>query len=93
MTELVTLNEINNSTGTGWIEFWLEFDDGDVECFELNECAWVRGGVIEHVGYAQVDIVSRDFLRRKYGKKHGVRVWRGDRPTDEQRKAAKWDDA
>lgn len=92
MTDLVTLKEINETTGTGWIEFWLELDDGDVECFELNECAWVLGGVIEHVGYAKVDIVNLDFLKRKYGKKYGVRIWRGDRPTEEQRKAEKWDD-
>lgn len=90
MTELVPLKEINETTGTGWIEFWLEPDDGEAECFELNECAWVRSGVIEHVGQAQVDLVNRDFLRRKYGKKYGVRIWRGDRPTDEERKAVKW---
>lgn len=92
MTELVTLKEINNSTGTGWIEYWLAPYDGEAECFELNECAWVHGGVIEHMGNAQFDLVNRDFLRRKYGKKYGARIWRGDRPTDEQREAAKWDE-
>lgn len=84
MTELVTLKEINNSTGTGWIESWYSPEESEPESLELIECVWLRGQVLEN----EAGLVNPSFLKLEYGK--SVRIWRGDRPTDEERKAVKW---
>jgi len=88
MTELITLKEINETTGTGWIESWYQPEEGEPESFELTECVWLRGHVLEN----EAGLVNPGYLKRKYGKKYGVRIWRGDRPTLEQWEAAKWDE-
>lgn len=81
----ITLKEVKTTCGHGWIESWYSAEEGEPESIELTECVWLRGQVLEN----KAGLVQQGYLNRQYGK--SVRIWRGDRPTDEQREAAKWD--
>ena len=77
--------EVMTTCGGGWIENWLAPEDGEPECFDMQMCAWCNGYLVTGDG----STTGRDVVAEQYGKKYGMRMWT-DRPTDEQREAAKW---
>ena len=87
---LLTLEELKKGIGHGWEECWLIGDDEDPERFDLEECVFLHGHLILESG-SSADAGS-DHWREQYGRKYGMRVWRGStEPTEEQRKAVKWE--
>lgn len=86
----LTLRQLNEGCGAGWIETRLAPEDGDDsegDVFELAPCAWCCGNLIMDDGSS----ATRSMLQDLYGKKYGLRLWT-DRPTEEQREATLWDD-
>lgn len=85
---LATREELLEGWGHGWNEYHYIGDDEDPEQFELSECVWIDG----HMVNAEGDYFRLAADGKWYGKQYGFRVWRGDSPpTEEQRKAAGWD--
>lgn len=86
---VISLDELNTTSGAGWIEVWLEGDpdEGMEEEKFLTECGWCKGNYITDDG----DFSIADYIQTHYNKKYGIRIWTA-KPTDEQREAVRWDD-
>ena len=83
---LLTLEEAQTATGHGWEEIWLYETDENPETIDLFECVFIHGHI--RIDDGDISEVRPD----RYGKKYHSRLWMGDiPPTDEQRKAAKWE--
>ena len=75
--------------GHGWQESHLIGDDEDPESFDLAECVWINGHIMDQYG-SDANAAS-DYWAETYGKRYGVRIWTGDeKPTDKQREAVEW---
>lgn len=81
---IATLEDLNGN-GHGWLEWWFMGDDEDPERKVLTECMWLNGGVFtfDHVA------IGTEYLRRWYGKKYGMRIWKV-KPTDEEQEKEAW---
>lgn len=89
--EIVPYEELLRGTGKGWEETWLIGDDEDPERFDLEPCVWIDGHIMLASG-SSADADS-DHWREQYGRRYGMRVWRGStEPTEEQRREAAWTD-
>ena len=87
---LVPYEQLLQTWGHGWEETWLIGDDEEPESFDLEPCVWINGHIMLESG-SSADAGS-DHWREQYGRKYGMRVWRGStEPTEEQRKAVKWE--
>lgn len=87
---IVPWEELLFGAGRGWEETWLIGDDEDPERFDLEPCVWIAGHIMLESG-SSADADS-DHWREQYGRRYGMRVWRGStEPTEEQRKAVKWE--
>lgn len=86
---VISLDELNTTSGAGWLEVWLEGDpdEGMKEEKFLIECGWCKGNYITDDG----DFSIADYIQTHYNKKYGIRIWTA-KPTDEQREAVRWDD-
>lgn len=88
--ELMNLDDLLNTCGSGWEESWFSAEDGDADEIVLEPCAWCHGYLILKSGNNS-DLHDERVTRRYNHDGNGYRIWRGDRPSDEQRKAAKWE--
>ena len=85
-TRLVARDELLSSYGHGWEESWLIGDDEDPERFDLIECVWINGHIMNADGSSAH--ANSDWWHDHYNGRYGVRIWAGDEPpTTEQRKA------
>lgn len=87
--QLLTYEEAMSAVGHGWEEVWFEADPekGEAEYKECFECVFIYG----HIMCADGD--SGEVNKETYNRRYHSRLWLGeDRPTDEQREAAKWDE-
>lgn len=87
---VLTLAEVLNGKGTGWMENWFEADDEDPEYKTISECAYCRGDALaysEEYGYC--DHYDRESTLRNYGKKYGMRIWT-EKPDKGTQEGTKW---
>lgn len=82
-------NDLEISCGAGWVEIWYEPEDGEPESFEIMRCVWLFGNLMVDDGCHST--TDTENLKRMYNRKYGQRIWTNC-PTEEQRKAAKWDE-
>lgn len=88
---VITLGEIVDGWGHGWIECWFEDDEGELEFKTLNEGVWLMGAMLERDGdNGYIDMWAEDSIVQNYNRRYGVRVW-SDRPDDETREKVAWD--
>ena len=88
---VLTLDEVLNSSGTGYEEDLLP-PDGDIPAYKtLKPCVWLMGDILEwDEEYGYCDHTERDVTANHYGTKYfGFRVWTG-MPTEEQMEATAW---
>ena len=89
MRHLVPRELLLHTWGHGWEESHLIGDDEDPERFELTECVWINGHIMDADGSDAH--ANSDYWAESYGKRYGVRIWTGDeKPTDEQREETPW---
>ena len=81
-------NDLEISCGAGWVEIWYEPEDGEPENFEIMRCVWLFGNLMVDDGCHST--TDAENLKRMYNRKYGQRIWTNC-PTEEQRKAAKWE--
>lgn len=74
--------------GAGWIETWLRGEDGDPDEMSMERCAWAG----PYMAFAESCNGEKANVLAEYNRPYGCRVWTGERPTEEQREAVKWDD-
>ena len=74
---VMTLEEIEDGVGNGWIEEWYPADEeeGTAEYWELLPCAWCHGGVVQTDEFGSVDMTTPEMLKTHYGKRYGLRIW------------------
>lgn len=81
--------ELLTGWGHGWQESHLIGDDENPEGFDLAECVWINGHIMDQDG-SDANAAS-DYWAEKYGKRYGIRIWAwDDPPAKEQREAAPW---
>lgn len=85
---LMTLDELLFTSGAGWEESWFRGENGEADEIVLEPCAWCNGHLILESG-SNADL-SDERANARYNRIQGFRIWRGDQPTDEQRKGASW---
>lgn len=92
LARLMAREELLDGFGHGWEESHLIGDDEDPEGFDLVECVWINGHIMDADGSdAHAD---SDYWKENYGTEYGVRVWRGVvPPTEEQRKGTPFGNA
>lgn len=77
---------LGRAMGHGWLETWLRADDEDPEQVVVVPFAWAGGYTVCEDGISNVHHIAALYNRR-----HGCRVWVGERPTWAQRDAAAWE--
>ena len=89
---VLSAGEIMTGRGTGWLENWVRADEESPEVKYVTPCAWLLGNVLEKdMETDYVGCSTPEQVARIYGRAYGLRVW-SDRPDDEQREAAPWQD-
>lgn len=87
---VLSLEEVKSGKGAGWMENWVEPDEGP-EIKELLECAWIRGAALVYYTMGYTDYASEgEFFDRMYGKKYGFRIWTG-RPSPALMESEPWE--
>lgn len=87
--QIVPRELLLHTWGHGWQESHVIGDDEDPESFDLAECVWINGHIMDEDG-SDANAAS-DYWAENYGKKYGIRIWTGDeKPTDKQREETPW---
>ena len=86
---LMTLHELLTTSGAGWEESRFTGEEGEADEIILEPCAWCNGHLILENGTTAN--LHDEQVTETYNKAGGgYRIWRGDKPTEEQRKGEKW---
>ena len=88
-TRVLSLCEVLNTSGAGYMESWFPSYDGYPEYKSMSTCAWCRGYVLR-VDACSADYSNEDQVRAHYGQKFGIRIW-NNLPTKELMEAISWD--
>lgn len=86
---LMLLDELLLTSGAGWEESWFTGEDGEADEIILEPCAWCNGHLILESG-SNSDLHDERVTKTYNKAGGGYRIWRGDKPTEEQRKGEKW---
>ena len=87
---VMNLDDLLTTSGAGWEESWFREEEGEADEVVLEPCAWCNGHLILESG-SNSDLHDERSARYYNRSGNGFRIWRGDKPTDEQREAVKWD--
>lgn len=84
---IILRRDVMDGWGHGWLEEWLEDDEGISH--SIMECVWFYGQIMVKEDRGSFDVIDREEVELGYNRKPGMRIW-NTLPTAEETEAEKW---